>query len=374
MFKLHLNALRVLAFGLAPIVLASASLDEALPLLAPGTHIGVIYSDGSPEAQAATFQAFTDAIAAGVDTYEVSMYWSLLEPSSGHVDTSTLEQFLTLIESVGLTPYLVIPTIDTVRLALPADLVDSSDPALLADERHFDDPAILERFNALLDVVVPLLAEHGGFFLGVGNEIDVWLAAHPDEVEPFLHFFTSARDHIHELMPDMGVGVAITYGGIRQELPFIERFLAESAAASFTYYPLNPDFTVQDPSVVEEDIAQMVETAGELPVLLQEVGYPAGYPTAPTNNSSGEMQRQFVANMFDAIKAHPQIRYVSFLSLVDFSPDTCDTLGDYYGTHQPQFIEYLCTLGMIEYSGDAKPAYEALLAQLTQFRGGETGS
>ena len=376
MLKVPQYLLRLFALGLVTPFLASinpaSGQDDALPLLAPGTHIGAIYSEGSPDAAAATNQAFSDVIAAGLDVYEVSMYWSMLEPTPGKIDTSTLDSFLTLIETTGMKPYLAIPTIDTVRLALPADLVDSRDPARLASGRHFDDPVILERFNALLDAVVPLLLKHGGFFLAVGNEIDPWLAGHSDEVDPFLHFLTSARDHIHELSPKMGVGVAITYNGIQQGFSFIERFLAESDAAAFTYYPLNADFTVRDPSVVKDDIATMVKTAGTLPVLLQEAGYPSGYLPTATNDSSGDLQRQFIVNMFDAIQANPQIRFVSFLSLVDFSPETCDALTSYYGSQIPQFKEYLCTLGMISYDGAVKPSYEEFAAQIKQFRAGKS--
>jgi hypothetical protein len=111
----------------------------------------------------------------------------------------------------------------------------------------------------------------------------------------------------------------------------------------------------------------MVESAGDLPVLLQEAGYPAGYLPAPANDSSGEKQRQFVANMFDAIQAHSEIRFVSFVTLVDFSPEICNTLYGYYGVAQPVFKEYLCTLGMVGYDGQTKPAYVEFIARLTEF-------
>jgi hypothetical protein len=318
----------VLSLG-APLAAQGGS-AAGLPLLPAGTHVGIVYADPQPEAANALDDIFGQTIAAGVDVYELSLYWSLLEPQPGVVDTSLLAQFLAILDRVDLIPYLGIQTIDTVRLAMPPDLVDPADPARLAPGLSFDDPALLARWGAVLDAAVPLLAGQGGFFLSVGNEVDPWLAAHPDQVEPFLRFVDFSRERVQALAPQMGVGVTIVAG----------------------------------------DVAGLVSAAGDLPVLLQEVGYPSGTLPEPSNGSSVELQRQFVAALFEAVSAQPQIRMVSFLQLSDWPEAACDYFLGYYGSSDPVFREYLCSLGLYTYAEQAKPAYAEFLAGLARLRGG----
>ena len=337
------------------------SQDDPLPLLEPGLHVGIVNADPAPEAKAKIDAAYGEMLAAGMDAIVISFFWSELEPSPGVYDTSLLESYLAITDIFDMHIMFTVRTIDTVKVNGPADLVTESGE--LIGGWTFDDPAIIERFNALLDVLVPLLADHGGFFISVGNEIDGWLPAHPDQITPFVNFVSAAREHVQAMEPGMGVGATIMYGGVRADLPLVEQILAVSDAASFTYYPLNGDFSVQEPEVVFDDFANMVAAAGELPVLLQEVGYPSGY-AEPANNSSGEKQKTFVENVFKAMDQHPEIRFMSYFMMGDWPDSVCDDLTGYYGLSLPRFHEYLCSLGIRTTSSDAKPAYTAFLGGL----------
>lgn len=339
---------------------------QPLPLLKPGLRAALVYANPAPEAKDTLDKANRQALDTGVDAVVLAFMWSELEPSPGIYDTTLLEKFLAITDLFTMTPYLVIRTIDTVKLNLPADLLDSS--GNLANERHFDDPVIAARFEALLDKVVPLMAAHRGFFISVGNEIDGWLGSHPQEVTPFIHFMTAARTHIQTLAPGMGVGATIMFNGVRDRLPLVAGVIAASDAAAFTYYPLNNDFTVRDPSVLFDDFDAMIAAAGDKPVLLQEIGYPSGYLPTPSNGSSGEKQRQFVENLFKALSTRPQIRFFSYFLLGDLSNAECDNLTVYYGLSVPAFREYLCSLGLYTGSGDAKPGFAAFIDGLKQIR------
>ena len=357
----------VIALGLLarmPVRAQGPDDGNGLPLLAEGLHVAVSYPEATPEAASAVEAAFGTLLGAGLDTYELSFAWSDLEPSPGVIDTSTLEEYLAILDILNLKPYFLIKTIDTVNLNLPSDLLTAQGE--LADGRHFDDPEIVERFAAVLDAVVPLLAEHDGFFLSVGNEIDGWLPIHPQEVEPFLNFTAAARAHVHTLAPAMGVGATVMFDGVQAGYPWIDRLIAASDAAVFTYYPLQGDFTVRDPDVIVDDLAAMVAAAGDRPLLLQEVGYPSGYLPQPSNGSSVEKQKQFVENLFRLLPEYPQIRFVSFLSLVDWPDATCDHFLDYYGVSAPAFREYLCSLGLLAVDGTPKPAFAAFRAGLSR--------
>jgi hypothetical protein len=360
--------LRLLAAGLALVILHRASAQSgerasALPLLPAGQHVGAFYSppeDGA--AQAIQEAAFAEVLAAGASAYVLPVSWSDLEPRPGEIDTSALEDGLTILQSLGLSPYLSITTINTVKLTLPADLM-TADGYALADGRRFDDPIVLDRFARLLDAVVPLLAGHGGFFVSVGNEVEGWLEPRPDDVPGFVAFVAAARAHTRALAPGLGVGATITHGGVVRGVDFLDDLLAVSDAAAYTYYPLHDDFTVRDPAVATADLAQMVAAAGDLPVLFQEVGYPSGEAPVAQNGSSQEMQRAFITAFFAAMGEVPQVRFASVLQLGDWSPAVCDAFVQYYTGLDalPVLHEYLCSLGLRAYDGTPKPAYEAFL-------------
>lgn len=361
--------LRWLATGLALITLHGAvaqagGSDPALPLLPPGQHVGAFYTPSEdPATRAELDAAFGEVIQAGASAFVLPISWDELEPNPGEIDTAILERGLATLASLGLRPYLNLSTINTVKLTLPSDLMTEDDYEL-ADGRHFDDPVILDRFARLLDAVVPLMVEHGGFFVSVGNEVEGWLESRPDEVPGYVSFVGAAREHAHKLAPELGVGATITHGGIARGVDFLDDLLAVSDAAALTYYPLYDDFSVRDPSVASADLEQILTAAGDLPVLFQEVGYPSGESPVAHNGSSAESQRQFISNFFAAMRQQPQVRLASVFQFSDWSSAVCDLLVQYYTGQDtaPQLHEFLCSLGLRAADGTPKPAYEAFLS------------
>ena len=116
--------------------LAQDGPPNGLPLLPPGQHVGIIYSDPEPDADNPLDDVFGEAIGAGADIYELSLYWTMLETAPGQIDTMLLEQYLDILDLVGLIPYINIATIDTVNLTAPDDLLDPDDATVLAASRR----------------------------------------------------------------------------------------------------------------------------------------------------------------------------------------------------------------------------------------------
>jgi len=372
---LHLTLTLAAGVALAAIAHGVASQadesDAALPLLPPGQHLTAFYTPpDEPAARSALDAAFFEVVQSGASGYVLPINWGEMETAPGEVDTAGLESALETLASLGLQPYVSITTINTVKLTLPPDLM-TADETELADGRHFDDPVILERFARFLDAIVPLVAEHGGFFISVGNEVEGWLDERPDEVDGFVAFVAAAREHVHTLAPGLGVGATITHGGIARGVPFLGDLLAVSDALALTYYPLNDDFTVRDPVVAAADVEAIIAAAGELPVLFQEVGYPSGDAANPQNGSSAELQRQFFAHFFAAMRQQPQVRFASVLQLADWSDVVCDAFVRYYTglDSLPALHEYLCSLGLRAADGTPKPAYAEFLNAVRESAG-----
>ena len=139
---------------------------------------------------------------------------------------------------------------------------------------------------------------------------------------------------------------------------------------SVTYYPLQSDFRVEHPSHISGDIQLIADILpSDMSIILQEFGYPSGYLSDPQNNSTQDKQAQFYKECnqsFTPLIVNNRLRVASGFKLIDWSSDTCDYFGIYYGVDNPQFIEYLCTLGMLTYDGTEKLAFQVFLSMIGQ--------
>lgn len=340
---------------------SSATLASDLPLLVPDRALGVIYSSVDPGAKATLDQAFGEVITAGANSYELSVTWASLESAPGVVDVSGLDNLLTIIQSAGQIPYLVIKTVDTVSLEIPLDLRDASDANQLAGGRNFDDPVIVNRFRAVLDAVVPLLVQRGGFFLSVGNEIDVNFSLAPARKTPFLNFLIASRQHCQQIDSRLAVGATLTFDVLSSDPAYFDSIRDNSDALAINYYPLT-NGTVRSPGLVASELGAVVQRAGTKAVLIQEAGYPSG----ALNGSSEGMQRDFVENLYDYVSTEPRIRFLSSLHLADYTAAELQGFIAFFNSSDPQFIEFLSTLGMRGNDGAAKLSYSALLQGMTR--------
>ncbi len=350
-----------------------------LPYAGPGTRIGIVHDEPAPGSTGIVDAAFGELIAAGVDTYELPVPWNSIETTpgsgttSGTIDTSMLEELLAGLQALGLKPMIVLYGINAhidLRNSIPTDLVNAEIPTQLAADRSWNDPVILTRYARVLDAVVPLVKEYGGYCISIGNEVNFYYGFHPDAVADIAGFTAAARAHVRRLDGGIAVTCTLTYDAL-DDPSSMQAILAECDVAQFTYYALNGDFTHRNPSVVGNEFDAMLGAAGDLQLILQEVGYASGY-TTPTNGSSETKQAQFYANCLAALSTRPRIRAVSAVHLTDWSPAAVDGFVGDYGVGADRFREYLATLGIRHYDdGSAKEAYGVFRSSLQVFRSGE---
>jgi hypothetical protein len=293
---------------------------------------------------------------AGVNGNAYTETWSAFEPAAG---AFALDQYVTdmngYLRFYPDTVLLGIQVLNTTDKETPPDLLDVP----------FDDPRMLERFKALIDAMLPQLNQRV-LYLSIGNEVDVYLSTH-DEWDAYTVFYDGAVEYVHQVAPQLQVGVTVTYGGLRDFPAQVERLNERSDVVILTYYPLGAAFTADDPDAPLIDFPKMVEASGGRPVILQEVGY----PSAELLDGSEPEQAQFVRSVFAAwAAAGNAIPFLDFFLLHDLTEDFCDELEVYYGLEHPNFHAYLCTLGLRRADGTPKLAWDTFVEEAARWREG----
>jgi hypothetical protein len=293
------------------------------------------------------FSGIRLALRAGIRGAFLSDTWSTLERTSGKYSFGDLNGLGYLGDKLHLTLLLGIQVLNTTANEAPRDL--QSVP--------FDSPALMNRFRRLLVAVRPYLNRHVEY-LSIGNEVDVYLSAHPAQWDAYTRFYRSAVAEAHALAPWIKVGVTTTFDGLTSDAPRIRRLNSASDVQIMTYYPLGAHFAVRSPTSPLVDFRTMLSFTRGRPLVLQEVGY----PSARRLNSSPTKQARFVRAVYRAwAQAGSRIPFLNFFLLHDLTRPTCEQLGRYYGLSDENFLAYLCSLGLRRADGSPKPAWTAFV-------------
>lgn len=293
--------------------------------------------------------AMQKADQAGATGNLIAKRWNELEPEAGNYTLDDFSGDLNYRTATYHTIELVsIQTLNTTAKETPPDL----------QKVPFDAPEMIRRFQQFFDALLPRLNEQVRY-ISIGNEVDVYLNAHPDEWKPYQQFYEAAVAYIHKTVPWIKVGVTATFSGTLTSYEQVSALNTMSDVFIMTYYPLKADFGVRAPDSPLADFPQMVKWAGDKPLILQEVGYPA----AESLGSSEAAQSEFVENVFKAWESEAaHIPFLSYFALGDFSDELCQTLLTYYGLpDQPFFYDYLCTLGLLKADGTPRQAWQTFV-------------
>lgn len=340
-----------------------------LPLLADGQFPGMIvgFNPSHPPETTASIEARRqEALQAGMSVGRLQIDWDELEPRMGEYDTGALEEPLKEYRRDDLQVFLLISVYDSEGPVLPEYLEGVS----------LDDPALIHRFQKLMDWVIPMLIDYGGYMISVANEADNSFGEIPGLHEDVLTFLKEARQYIHRIDDRMAVTVTIAEGNIGIGKPGISELIDESDAACFNFYGAKaiadfPYFVPQDESEIRRDIERMLEIAGSKQIVIQELGMWSGSNLLQSNE---EIQRRFFEVFFEEMEARERIRAAYVFQLVDWSPEVSGIYEEIFiAEGLPRefvntFTESLETIGLLNYEdGKPRPAWDEFLRWLKRF-------
>jgi hypothetical protein len=288
----------------------------------------------------------------GVTETSISLAWDDLEPEPGVFKSRWVEIARAYYPTRGVDLTVVVHPIDTTADRRPKALRG----------KPWDDPAVVDRYTAVVLWTLDGLKGVPLACLSLGNEVDVLLGADAKAWTAYTRLVREVRRRVKAEHRDLVVGVKVTAPALLAEGP--ARGLASAAdldAVFATYYPLGDHFRVRDPATVAATFAGLVAAAGPKPLWLLEVGCPSGEACG----STPDLQRRFVEAVFAAWDTHAaKIPVLSFCWMHDQPAAAVDGMTAYYGLASPAFRAFLGTLGLRDREGEGrdKPAFTALAA------------
>jgi hypothetical protein len=284
---------------------------------------------------------------------EINIPWNAMESSKGnYVDPGTIAA-TTYYGNEGMKVCFGIAVINTVKWEIP-DYLKDTDP---------DSTEFINAFTNLMDWFMETVPDNVTIpSISIGNEVDLVLEG-TGEWEAYTTFYKAAVDHMHQNYPGIKIGVKTTVtGGLfadnKENVIVINK---HSDVVMLNYYPQDENFKVKLPEVVHDDFARIVNYFPKKEIWMTEVGYQTGTEYC---NSTETKQAHFYHDLFEVWDTYKNdITFVLVNWLNDQSPATIEEWKDYYGD-DPALVEYLSTLGIRNYDGTPKAAWEQVMKEL----------
>jgi hypothetical protein len=303
----------------------------------------------------------------GTNFLPFSQTWSDIEPVPGQYNLQgTIINPLTLL--VPRYPYqgvaLVIKMIDTNARTMPPDLQNTS----------FNSPVVRKRFLAMLSAITHERSARRLTHILLGNEVDAYFSAHPEEVRGFLLLLKESIELLHQQLPGVKVATITTYDTVNNNLRLFRQLTQYSDFINYTYYPTNgpgsyPEWQMRPLQQTSADLYRMVRAAGNKPIAFTEIGYSA----ARVNGSSQEMQAQFVKIVFESLEPMRQLNRLEFITwsaFADYPPTLCKTYANQQGIMPSrEFCGFLGGIGLREYATNTpRKAWDVFVSYVARWR------
>jgi hypothetical protein len=281
---------------------------------------------------------------AGINYVHNAPTWNSIESKEGKYNFGELQKFADLAKENNAPLNLVFRTIDTGNRSMIEPYASMS----------FDDPRMAAALIKLFKAMPASIKSEVGF-VTIGNETDQYFSAHKNEIQAYAKLLDAIKPTLNQEFPGKPITVNFTWGGagfVKSDMkPITDRI----DFYSFNYYHMNPDFTVRDPKKVGKEIDGMVAASGLKKLLIEELGM----PSSAANNSSEDIQADFVKYSFEAIrKNQDRILAANFLWYSDLPQSVVDSLTSYYNFKDDKFAGFLGSIGFFTRDGKPKKAYE----------------
>lgn len=312
--------------------------------------------DGNPSPLSSAY-SYADRIPAimlakstGITHWHYAPTWAELESSSGVFDWTDLDFVL-----AQTTP---------LKLAINLRVIDAGKRQMCLEYQGlaWDNPTLIYRLAMILSLIANRCVGRA-WVVSVGNEVDTYFVNHQNEIISYGVMLSVIRPYVLSWftpIPSFSVNFTSKAAGVLSTT--YAPIHAQTTVSSFTYYPLNPDFTMQAPYSIVDAVYRMIAGSIGQPVFLQEIGY----STSPLCSSSDNQQADFIGYALSTVKSWSSyVIGATVLFQYDLPDWLLNILVERYNNIDQKFRAYLQTLGLRNAAGP-KAAWSVLLAELAQ--------
>jgi hypothetical protein len=301
--------------------------------------------------------ALRQAYDAGMTVLHIAPKWNEFERANGQFDLNDdADAIGEFAEQFNLPIALNVRIVDTNQRSMPKAYSGWT----------FDDDRMVERLRAALKSF-PQSYKTRARIVAIGNEVNGYFDSHRNEIDAYGTLMRRVRDTVRTEFPNAQFTVNFTFSAVGNMDRYRE-ITAITDLTSFTYYPLNGDFTMRPPSDLGRDISRMLEVSDNKRLYIQEIGY----ASAAQLRSSPAQQAEFYSSVFALLREHrDRIAGATFLFMSDLPRSVVDILGGYYKLpNSDNFKAYLETLGALHRDGTPKPAWDVFRREAGAMKAG----
>ena len=225
----------------------------------------------------------------------------------------------------------------------------------------WNDSTILKAMYARIDQIMERLGGTAPYFL-FGRDVDVFLAAHPNERQAFEAFLLELVGYVrtHSLAPpNMRVGVGFSFAGATAPDPSWSKLLAASDIAACSYLPGLGSDNAGLASNIATDADVLVASAQGKPIVIEALGY----PSSDVVGGSDGKQALFLETFFTALgPRRAGFAFVNIEELHDLAPGRCAERAMFQGQAvDGLWATYACSLGLFAPDGQPKPSWQVFV-------------
>lgn len=316
---------------------------EANPSAVPAGQMGAV----------SKLEAELTAIAAGVRVSVLRRAWR----DMNEITLAEMEADAAFYGVHGVEIFVNIAFVDRLKDERPDALAGAA----------WDSPELKDGLKSAIDDVFAKLGK-SVHALYLGNDVDVFLDAHPQDKAAMSLLLEQAcayaRSH-PKAADDLRVGVALSPAAVLSPAGAYADLLAISDMAVLSYRPGLGTGELPPPSAVGTDLDSMIVAVGGMPIVLDPVSFPSGVELG----SSAEKQSSFYESFFKVLgPRRNDIGWINIAAMHDPPPDACAAYAEAQG--QPKdgpFAAYVCSLGLSFGNGEKKPAWQQVLSGTAAF-------
>ncbi len=294
-----------------------------------------------------------EAIAAGVRMVVLRQVWRDMSEAT----LAEMASDASFYGSFGVSIFVNLAFVDRIKDERPDTLTGAA----------WDSPLMLDGLKAAIDSVFGKLGKTVSA-LSLGNEVDVFLEAHPGDRAAIQKLLEQAgayaRSH-PKAADDLRVGVSLSPKAVVADGAPYKDLLSAGDVAVLSYRPGLGQSELAQPAPVAADLDAMIVAVGGMPIWLD----PVSYPSADMLASSSEKQGLFYESLFGALAPRRKdISWVNIVSMHDPAPGACKVYAEKQGqAADGPFAAYVCSWGLALSAGSKKSSWQQVLSGTAAF-------